>query len=86
MLEGKEKDEEEDGDKSLLRMYNVRYCNDPTEGNYFFDKAKEHFDDRPPDENPFYFLLQSVTQKPLVSTYILSLCDNTDSNEKKRQS
>ena len=73
----------EDKEKSRLRMYNVRYCNDPTEGNYFFEKAKDHFHDRPPHENPFYFFAPEREQKPLVSTYILSLCDNTDSDKKE---
>ena len=73
MLEGKDQDEEKGGDKSLLRMYNVRYCNDPTEGSYFFRQAKDgtalhHF---AKERDKIH-----SSQRPLVSTYILSLCDN----------
>ena len=63
-----------------LRMYNVRYCNDPTEGNYFFDQA---------DENSAldYFAQQRASikssQRPLVSTYILSLCSTSEKKEKE---
>lgn len=74
MLKGKEKD----GDKSLLRMYNVRYCNDPTEGSYFFKQAGRktalHYFDQQRER------IHS-SHRPLVSTYILSLCDN-DKKEK----
>ena len=73
----------EDKEKSRLRMYNVRYCNDPTEGNYFFERARDRFDGRPHSENPFHFFAPEREQKLLVSTYILSLCDNTDSDEKE---
>ena len=73
MLEGKDKDREKGGDKSLLRMYNVRYCNDPTEGSYFFKQAQD-------GTALDYFTQQRdrihSSQRPLVSTYILSLCDN----------
>ena len=69
-----------DKEASYLRMYNVRYCNDPTEGNYFFDQA---------DKNSalYYFAQQRASIKssrePLVSTYILSLCSTSEKEDKE---
>ena len=69
-----------DKEARYLRMYNVRYCNDPTEGNYFFDQADEK-------SALYYFKQQRASikssQEPLVSTYILSLCSTSEKKEKE---
>lgn len=75
MLQGK--------NESHLRMYNVRYCHDPTEGNYFFGKAN-------PNSSLDYFAQQrkehiQLSETPLASTYILSLCNITSKDEEKQE-
>ena len=75
MLQGKS--------ESHLRMYNVRYCNDPTEGKYFFGEVN-------PNSSLDYFTQQrksniQLLENPLASTYILSLCDITNKDEEKQE-
>ena len=70
-------------DESHLRMYNVRYCNDPTEGNYFFGKMN-------PNSSLDYFAQErksniQLLENPLASTYILSLCNITNKDKAKQE-
>ena len=70
-------------DESYLRMYNVRYCNDLTEGKYFFGEVN-------PNSSLGYFSQErksniQLLENPLASTYILSLCDITNQDKEKQE-